>query len=121
MPAPDANRALERTLKLSPFARRTLSARPGLESHLAEWQARPVSAEEMRAALGAGEDLSARLRALRARVMLALLHRDLNGLASLDEVFETMTGLADTSIRASTDEALRRGFAVHGEPEGADT
>jgi glutamate-ammonia-ligase adenylyltransferase len=121
MPAPDANRALERTLKLSPFARRTLSARPDLESHLAEWQSRPVSVDEMRAALGPGEDLSTRLRALRARVMLSLLHRDLNGLATLDEVFETMTGLADASILASTEEALRRGFAVHGEPERADT
>ena len=117
--APD--RALERTLRLSPFARRTLAARPALAAELPAWHERAITMGEMRAGLAPGEDLGPRLRALRARVMLGLLHRDLNGLAALDEVFETMTGLADAAIEASTAEALRRAEAVHGSPVGGDT
>lgn len=113
--------ALERTLRLSPFARRTLAARPGLADEAARWGERAIATDEMRASLAPGEDLARQIRDLRARVMLSLLHRDLCGLASLDEVFATMTGLADTCIAASAAEALRRAEAVHGSPAGGDT
>ena len=81
-------------------------------------EARGFTREEMRSALGPGEDLGARLRRLRARVMVALAHRDLNGLAPLDEVFETMTALADESIAAAAAHAQDAAAALHGRPEG---
>jgi glutamate-ammonia-ligase adenylyltransferase len=65
-------------------------------------EAAPFAREEMRAALeGPPEELGRRLRALRERVMVTLAHRDLNGLAPLDEVLATMTALAEESIGAA--------------------
>ena len=56
----------------------------------------------MRASLqGDADGLAKRLRALRERVMVTLAHRDLNGLAPLDEVFATMTALAEECIGAA--------------------
>jgi glutamate-ammonia-ligase adenylyltransferase len=49
--------------------------------------------------------LASRLRDLRTRVMVTLAHRDLNGLAPLDEVFATMTALADECIGAAARES----------------
>ena len=65
-------------------------------------QARPFSRAEMRASLeGDAAGLAPRLRRLRERVMVTLAHRDLNGMAPLDEVFATMTALAEESSAAT--------------------
>src|SRR5260221_14703917 len=78
---------------------------------------RPFTREEMRAALAAqGESGATRLRRLRERGMGSLAHRDLNGLAALDEVFATMGALAEESITAAVDEAHRASAEVHGGP-----
>ncbi|HUP29376.1 MAG TPA: bifunctional glutamine synthetase adenylyltransferase/deadenyltransferase, partial [Usitatibacter sp.] len=108
--------ALDRTLRLSQFVRRATTARPRLVAELEQRAVRGYTREEMRAALGPGEDLGPRLRALRERVMVTLAHRDLNGLAPLAEVFETMTALAEESIVAAAREAQLRTAALHGEP-----
>jgi glutamate-ammonia-ligase adenylyltransferase len=72
-------------------------------------EARAFSRAEMRASLqGDAGGLAARLRELRARVMVTLAHRDLNGMAPLDEVFATMTALAEECIAAAV--------AASGEP-----
>jgi [glutamine synthetase] adenylyltransferase / [glutamine synthetase]-adenylyl-L-tyrosine phosphorylase len=49
---------------------------------------------------------------------VTLAHRDLNAAASLDEVFATMTALADESIAAARAQACRAALAVHGAPPG---
>src|SRR5258708_39568902 len=60
----------------------------------------------MRAFLaGDGADLGRRLRRLRERVIVNLAHRDLNNLASLDEVFATTTALAEECSAAALVEA----------------
>ena len=92
--------AFDRTKALSQFVTRVAAGSPEVVEELAGRGARPYSRSEMRAALGPGEDLGSRLRALRKRVMVTLAHRDLNGLATLDEVFETMTALAEECIGA---------------------
>ncbi len=119
-PAPAPFRpAFDRTLRLSRFAERVAHARPALASELETRQSRPYSREEMRAALaGDPRTLGERLRQLRERVMLTLAHRDLNDLAPLDEVFATMTALAEESVAAAAAEAHRAGVALHGEPHG---
>jgi glutamate-ammonia-ligase adenylyltransferase len=108
--------AFDRTLELSPFARRLLAGRPALEDDARRRHERPVSREEIRTALGPGEDLAVRLRRTRASVMLGLMHRDLNGLAPLAEVFATMTALAEESIAAATAHAEGTLRALHGDP-----
>ena len=108
--------AFDRTQALSQFVSRVAAASPGLVAELEARGARGYSREEMRSALVPGEELGARLRGLRKRVMLALAHRDLNGLATLAEVFETMTALAEECIGAAAAEAHRVAAERHGEP-----
>ena len=114
--------AFDRTLRLSQYVARVASARPEVVDELARREARPYSREEMHLSLeGDANALAARLRRLRERVMVALAHRDLNGLASLDEVFATMTALAEECVSAAAAAAQRDTAAVHGEPaQGAE-
>jgi [glutamine synthetase] adenylyltransferase / [glutamine synthetase]-adenylyl-L-tyrosine phosphorylase len=117
-PAPQSFRsAFDRTLRLSRYVDRVAAARPALVEELERRGARAFERGEMREFLaGDPAALGARLRQLRERVMVTLAHRDLNGLASLDEVFGTMTALADESIAAAAAEAHRASASVHGEP-----
>src|SRR3954469_3594845 len=110
--------AFERTMRWSPFVRRVATARPGVVEALAARAARPWTREEIAQALRPGEGLASRLRKTREQVMVALAHRDLNGLADLAEVFATMTALADESIRAAAAEAQREATEAHGAPAG---
>ena len=115
---PSFREAFDRTRRLSQYVARAASARPAIVLELERRGAAPFEREAMRSELAPGEDLGTRLRRLRERVMVTLAHRDLNGLAPLDEVFATMTALADESIAAAAAEAHLRAAAIHGEPAG---
>lgn len=109
--------SLDRTLNLSRYAARVAQARPIVIGEIERREARPYSREEMRAALeGDPGELGLRLPRLRERVMVLLAHRDLNGLADLDEVFATMTALAEESVAAALTAAQRAAAAIHGTP-----
>src|SRR5262245_9388370 len=93
---------------LSRWAERLLAARPELADELA--RAEPFGAAEMSNALeGSRADdetaLKRRLRRLRQRVFLRVMARDLagdvHGRARLAEVCQTMSQLAELSIRAA--------------------
>ena len=112
--------AFDRTCSLSHFVARVAAASPEVVAELEARDARPWSRDEMRGWLDPGEDLGSRLRALRKRVMVALAHRDLNGLAELAEVFETMTALAEVCIASASNEAHRRAAERYGEPAGGE-
>src|SRR6478735_4922253 len=118
--APAFGPAFDRTRRLSPFVRRLANARPGLVAELEARGARPWSREEIAARLAPGDDLASRLRQVRMRVMLALAHRDLQGMAPLDEVFETMSALADETIRAATRQAQAEACERYGAPADGD-
>ena len=112
---------LDRTLRLSRFAERVAHARPALVEALEATGAAPISRADMLAALaGPPETLGSRLRQLRSRVMLTLAHRDLNGHAPLDEVFGTMTALAETCVSAATAQAHREAVERFGEARDAE-
>ena len=117
-PAAPFREAFDRTRALSQFVARVAGASPAIVAEIEARGARAYERDEMRAALGPGEDLGSRLRQLRARVMVTLAHRDLNGLASLAEVFATMTALAEECIAAAAAEAQRRAAGRYGEPQG---
>ena len=87
---------------------------------------RPFSRDAMRAFLTAdelpdGAALNARLRALRKRVMLGLIARDLGGAADLAEVVATTTALADETIACTATHVAHRLEARHGPPLGEET
>src|SRR5437867_9302087 len=117
--------ALERTLRLSQYAARVINARPAVAADLERRAEAGFGRDEMRAALAdeaaGGAALATRLRRLRERVMVTLAHRDLNGLATLDEVFATMSALAEESVQAALAEAHGRAVASHGEPADGST
>src|SRR3954468_4232074 len=108
--------AFDETRRLSPFVRRLAHARPGLVAELAARDARPWTREEIAAQLGPGDDLASRLRQVRMRVMLAHAPRVLQGMAPLDEVFATMSPLADETIRAATRQAQAETVERYGAP-----
>src|SRR5688572_22478305 len=116
-PAALFREAFDRTRALSQFVARVAGASPAIVDEIEARGARAYEREEMRGALGPGEDLALRLRRLRARVMVTLAHRDLNGLAGLDEVFATMTALAEECIAAAAAEAERRAAERYGKPQ----
>ncbi len=118
-PVPSFADAFERTLRLSRYAARALGARPGLAAELERHAHEPFDRAAMREALaGEGPALGVRLRRLRERVMVRLAHRDLNGLAPLAEVFDTMSALAETCIVAAAAEAQREAAEALGAPAG---
>jgi glutamate-ammonia-ligase adenylyltransferase len=89
---------------LSRFARHALAARPELAAELQAGA--PFTRAEMGAALeGAArdseEELKARLRRLRLRVLLRVMARDLEGHAGLAEVCGAMSDLAELEIAAA--------------------
>src|SRR3970282_1352710 len=97
-----ADAHIARAARLSRYAKRLLEAEPALG--LDAETGRPFSAEDMRAFLQAQptadeDSLKRALRALRKRVMLRLIARDLSGLAALPEVTATTTALAETTTR----------------------
>ena len=117
----DFRSAFERTLRLSQYVSRVAHARPEVVAELEARQARAFSREEMHASLEDAPDappMASRLRRLRARVMVTLAHRDLNGLAPLDEVFATMSALADECIGAAARTAHRETVEQLGRPRG---
>jgi glutamate-ammonia-ligase adenylyltransferase len=109
--------------RLSHYVRRLVEsgAQPSPDTGLAE----PFRAEEMRAALAAApgdddeESLARALRRLRSRVMLRLIARDLAGLASLEEVLDSTTALAEVTIGHALARLDAWLASRHGRPVGA--
>jgi glutamate-ammonia-ligase adenylyltransferase len=92
----------------SRYARQLVEARSELRSELDAAPAGPWTRDGMREFLrsqsAAGRPMEAALRDLRARVMLRTMQRDLSRAATLAEVCDTMTGLAEVTIEAAIDE-----------------
>jgi len=122
---PATAETLREALRHSRYAQRLLAARPQYQAELEAGVHGGWSADAMQAFLrqagadakGVTEDaLSARLRELRARVMLRLAARDLAGLAPLEEVTGTMTALAEVALAQALDFHRAAMVARHGRP-----
>jgi glutamate-ammonia-ligase adenylyltransferase len=118
---------LDSALAFSRYAKAALDGDPGLRAVIESTLAAPFDWTDSLAALdaaAAGGDparLAADLRALRRRVFVHVLLRDLTGQAPLSEVMQAMTLLADRSLRAAVDVHGRALAAAHGTPIGAET
>jgi glutamate-ammonia-ligase adenylyltransferase len=115
--SPTLDEHITRALRFSRYAKRVITAEPRLTQTLDA--ANAFTEQAMRATLAAENPvdeatLGTALRALRKRVMLALIVRDLAGLAPLSEVTSTVTALADVAI----DVAVRRISGWLGEQYG---
>jgi len=88
-------------LEYSRYARELVAARPELREEIDRAEESGWTREAMRALLrdgAGGDDIQARLRRLRQRVMLRTMARDLADVADLDEVCSTMSTLAEVAI-----------------------
>lgn len=105
--------AISHAASLSRFLQRMLDSRPWLAERLAQTLHAPLDADAMQGFLAeSGLDetnLRPSLRKLRTWVITHVLTRDLNGMADLAEVTETMTVLAEVTIRCAHD-VLREGL-----------
>ena len=117
---------INRALAFSRYAARALASEPELAEFLSAACARPLAWDEVRASLAtidAKHDpgaLAVALRAMRRRVFLHTLARDLTGLAPLTEVCGVMTQLAELAIRSSVALHARLLAASFGEPLSAE-
>ena len=104
----------------SHFLKRLLTSRPELVPQLAATWEKPLSEDQLLAALNPAptddEGLKRSLRQLRQRVMAQLCLRDVCGLAPLEEVVEGMTMLADVTTNYALDFVHRQLVATCGEP-----
>jgi glutamate-ammonia-ligase adenylyltransferase len=116
---------LDAAFEFSRYAARLRAARPELASRVvADLDAPdPVDGSELAPAIAAGDAaaLRAALRALRARVALAVLLRDLTGRADLHEVCTSHTRLAEIAISSAVDLHHALLAEEHGEPIGAES
>ena len=122
---------LHKTLSCSRYVGRTLETDPDLRHWLQENYATACGRDEMLALLqqpglnpNDEAELSRAVRRLRKRVMVKLILRDLNGLCGLDEVMQSMTALAEVSLRqaqACLMHSLQQQFGIplgaSGEPQ----
>jgi len=106
--------------RVSRYASRLFEARPWLAIELDSSGGQPFSRAEIDAELAQIRSLDEvavkrLLRALRQRVLLRVMARDLAGLGGLDEVCSTMSDLAETTITAAlgwAEAQLRERFGV---------
>ena len=121
-PLVSGDAAIARARTLSRYFDRTLTAHPAaLPSAEVGVPLTAVALAEAAAGLAAAADeaaLKSGLRALRRRVMLRVIARDLAGLATLDEVVATVSALADSTVGAAADWLERDLTARHGTPRG---
>ncbi|MGH8619240.1 MAG: bifunctional [glutamate--ammonia ligase]-adenylyl-L-tyrosine phosphorylase/[glutamate--ammonia-ligase] adenylyltransferase, partial [Burkholderiales bacterium] len=119
---PPSDSAIARARALSRYFDHTLAAHPAeLAAEEVGSSYTPATIAAAAMALIAAPDesaLKAGLRALRRRVMLRVIARDLAGLAPLDEVLTTVSALADSTVGAAADWLERDFTARHGKPRG---
>jgi glutamate-ammonia-ligase adenylyltransferase len=111
------------TVRCSPFCQRLLTRYPELLQELDAEIMLPWRADYMRLYLSKctvtdETSLKHALRGLRQRVMLRVIARDLNDLADLDEVMQTMSALAEVAVRFALQHLTPWLEAQYGEPIG---
>ncbi len=116
---------LQRTLRSSRYAKRTLEADQALLEWLEKTHRERCAPEEMEVLLGQSgadlsleEELARAMRHLRKQVMVRLILRDINGLCDLDEVMQAMTSLAELVLRRGLDCLMKSLRAQFGNPVG---
>jgi glutamate-ammonia-ligase adenylyltransferase len=109
----------------SRFYQRWLDAAPGRAERVAALAQLSLACVDFGAVLeqelAAGLPLPRAMRRLRNLLVAAIVRRDLEGLADLDEVVSAMTAFADFAIRTHVEALTAELVAAHGMPVGAES
>ncbi|MGZ5182658.1 MAG: bifunctional [glutamate--ammonia ligase]-adenylyl-L-tyrosine phosphorylase/[glutamate--ammonia-ligase] adenylyltransferase [Ramlibacter sp.] len=109
----------------SRFYQRWLGADPARADRVAQLAQLSLASLDFGAvlqpALDSGLPLPRAMRQLRNLLLAAIIRRDLEGLADLDEVVTAITRFADFAIARHLDELMAGMVALHGEPIGQDS
>jgi [glutamine synthetase] adenylyltransferase / [glutamine synthetase]-adenylyl-L-tyrosine phosphorylase len=109
----------------SRFYQRWLGADPARADRVAQLAQLSLASLDFGAvlapALDSGLPLPRAMRQLRNLLLAAIIRRDLEGLADLDEVVTAMTRFADFAIARHLDELMAEMVALHGQPAGQDS
>jgi [glutamine synthetase] adenylyltransferase / [glutamine synthetase]-adenylyl-L-tyrosine phosphorylase len=109
----------------SRFYQRWLGADPARADRVAQLAQLSLASLDFGAvlapALDSGLPLPRAMRQLRNLLLAAIIRRDLEGLADLDEVVTAMTRFADFAIARHLDELMAEMVALHGQPVGQDS
>src|SRR5450830_465714 len=114
---------LKHAVACSPFIKRVMAGDASLVEDILANMHQPLSEAEMQSRLGSFEIadetvLKKALRKLRQQTLLRLIVRDLNGLADLHEVMQTMTTLAEVTVNVALQHHSAWLEAIYGEPLG---
>ena len=116
---------LQKTLYCSRYAKRALETDHRLLNWLQESYTTPCSRTEMQVLLQQSglnlddeTELARAVRKLRKQVMVKLILRDLNGLADLNEIMQSMTALAEVCVQRAQACLTRALHAQFGSPSG---
>jgi glutamate-ammonia-ligase adenylyltransferase len=108
----------------SRFYQRWIDAAPERAARVAELAQLSLSGLDFGAVLerdGAGLPLPRAMRRLRNLLVAAIIRRDLEGRADLDEVVSAITAFADFAIRTHLDALMAEMVAAHGMPVGDES
>ncbi|MBI5752642.1 MAG: bifunctional [glutamate--ammonia ligase]-adenylyl-L-tyrosine phosphorylase/[glutamate--ammonia-ligase] adenylyltransferase [Hydrogenophilales bacterium] len=124
MPATET--LMDAALRYTRYGQRLLAAEPALRGELRAGLDQPFHRDEMQAFLAAQPitdeaSLKRALRALRKRVALRLMVRDLSGLSDLGEVMTGITQLAEVTIQAALQQLDGWLQQTHGAPMGEES
>ena len=114
-----------RLTSLSRYYQRWCAADPARAGALDALVGAPLTGVDLpaqfTALLATGLAMPRAMRRLRNLLVCALVRRDLEGYADLDEVVSTMTAFADFAIRTHLDGLMAEMEAAHGTPTGAES
>ncbi|OFZ70866.1 MAG: bifunctional glutamine synthetase adenylyltransferase/deadenyltransferase [Betaproteobacteria bacterium RBG_16_58_11] len=123
---PASETFIDAALRYSRYGQRLLAAEPALRDELRAGLDQPLRRDEMQAFLAAQPitdeaSLKRALRALRKRVALRLMVRDLSSAADLGEVMTGITQLAEVTIQAALQQLDGWLQQTHGAPMGEES
>jgi [glutamine synthetase] adenylyltransferase / [glutamine synthetase]-adenylyl-L-tyrosine phosphorylase len=123
---PSFDICLDKSLRCSRYAQRTVHAEPAIIDELRTSYQDPIARSQMLARADSlpirdESELKSILRKLRQNVLMRTLLRDLNGLAELDEVVSVTSDLAEIAIHSALTFHTRVLQAAYGVPVGASS
>lgn len=124
---PETQKLLQKACSVSHYVTRVTNINPDWTSELLSQIDQPLDTEVFQrwqsqfANPSSDEEFNSQLRQLRRKMMVHLIIRDVNDLASLDEVVTSVTRFAEFTVSSALTYHTKNLEAIHGAPIGEET